>query len=113
MRSNADGVRFTDACKVVTSYFGEPRQDGTSHKVWKMPWAGDPRVNMQRGKSGKAKAYQVRQAIQAIDRLVAERAARAAAKVAEDGGSGFKTKKGKARGTKTKARTKSTKNRRR
>ncbi len=111
MRSNPDGVRFTDACKVVTSYFGEPRQGGTSHKVWKMPWAGDPRVNMQRGKAGKAKAYQVRQAVQAIDRLVAERAARAAAKVADDAGTGFKTKKGKATGTK--AKTKSRKNSRR
>jgi hypothetical protein len=61
---------------VVTSYFGEPRQNGTSHKVWKMPWAGDPRVNMQKGKSGLAKDYQVRQAVQAIDRLIGERPAK-------------------------------------
>lgn len=74
MRDQPHGVRFTDASKVVTHYFGEPRQDGTSHKVWKMPWAGDPRVNLQRGKSGKAKTYQVRQAVQAIDTLMAERA---------------------------------------
>jgi hypothetical protein len=54
---------------VVTHYFGEPRQDGTSHKVWKMPWPGDPRVNMQEGKGGKAKEYQVKQAVCAIDTL--------------------------------------------
>jgi hypothetical protein len=79
MRANPTGVRFADACKVVTHYFGEPRQSGTSHKVWKMPWPGDPRVNMQEGESGKAKAYQVRQAIAAIDALLARREAAAPA----------------------------------
>ena len=33
---------------------------------------GDPRVNIQRGKDGKAKAYQVRQVLDAIARLEAE-----------------------------------------
>jgi hypothetical protein len=75
MRTNPSGVRFTEACKVVTHYFGEPRQSGTSHKVWKTPWQGDPRVNMQAGESGKAKAYQVRQAVAAIDAVLAQRAA--------------------------------------
>jgi hypothetical protein len=32
-----------------------------------MPWAGDPRVNTQNDK-GKAKAYQVRQVLRAIDK---------------------------------------------
>jgi len=36
--------------------------------VYKTPWAGDPRINIQ-GTRGKAKAYQVRQVILAIDRL--------------------------------------------
>jgi hypothetical protein len=53
--------------------FGRPRQDGTSHKVYKTPWQGDPRVNIQRGKDGNAKAYQVRQVLDAIDKLEAER----------------------------------------
>jgi hypothetical protein len=72
MRSNPAGVRFADACKVVTHFFGEPRSKGSSHHVWKMPWAGDPRINLQSG-SGKAKPYQVRQALQAIDRLLQEK----------------------------------------
>jgi hypothetical protein len=55
--------------KVCTYYFGEPRQQGTSHRVYKMPWAGDPRINIQEDKGGKAKPYQIRQIIQAIDRL--------------------------------------------
>lgn len=52
--------------------FGEPRQDGTSHAVFKTPWQGDPRVNIQRAKGGKAKSYQVRQVLKAIDRLTEE-----------------------------------------
>ncbi len=69
MRRNPVGVRFADAVKVATHYFGEPRQLGGSHVVFKMPWAGDPRVNLQEGEKGKAKAYQVKQLLQAIDRL--------------------------------------------
>ncbi|MEO7760863.1 MAG: toxin HicA, partial [Casimicrobiaceae bacterium] len=34
----------------------------------KSPWPGDPRVNIQ-GAKGKAKPYQVRQILQAIDKL--------------------------------------------
>lgn len=36
--------------------------------IFKTPWPGDPRVNIQNDK-GKAKAYQVRQALLAIDKL--------------------------------------------
>jgi hypothetical protein len=72
MRSHPAGVRFSDACRVVTRYFGEPRHKGTSHRVWKMPWAGDPRINLQPGQGGKAKPYQIRQVVQAIDRLLQE-----------------------------------------
>ncbi len=73
MRASPAAIRFADACKVATHYFGPPRQKGSSHHVWKMPWAGDPRVNLQPGAGGKAKPYQVRQVLQAIDRLLDER----------------------------------------
>lgn len=76
MRTNPAGFRFADACKVATHCFGEPRQNGTSHKVWKMPWPGDPRINMQAGDGGKAKPYQVRQAVAAIDTLLARQVAK-------------------------------------
>lgn len=49
-------------------YFGEPRQKGTSHRVYKTPWQGDPRVNIQ-NKKGKAKPYQVKQVLRAIAKL--------------------------------------------
>jgi len=68
MRRNPKGVRFNDLCKVCDHYFGESRQSGSSHRVYKTPWQGDPRVNIQNHK-GKAKAYQVRQVLKAIGRL--------------------------------------------
>lgn len=68
IRQNPAGVRFADLCKVCDHYFGKPRQSGTSHRVYRMPWRGDPRVNIQSDK-GMAKPYQVRQVLAAIDRL--------------------------------------------
>ena len=68
MRANPSGIRFTEAMKVAEHYFGPPRQSG-SHRVFRMPWAGDPRIDLQQGKSGQAKPYQVRQLLQAVDRL--------------------------------------------
>ena len=68
MRQNPQGIRFTDLCKVCDYYFGEPRQSGSSHRVYKTPWQGDPRVNIQNSK-GNAKAYQVRQVLKAVDKL--------------------------------------------
>jgi hypothetical protein len=73
MRSRPNAMRFADVCKVVDSYFGKPRMKGTSHRVWKMPWPGDPRINLQEGAGGTAKPYQVRQVLLAIDRLAALR----------------------------------------
>jgi len=68
MRANPVGVRYSDLMKVCVQYFGEPRQRGSSHAVFKTPWPGDPRVNIQSDK-GKAKAYQVRQVLRAIAKL--------------------------------------------
>ena len=71
MKRNPKGIRFQDLCKVCDHYFGEARQTGSSHRVYKTPWQGDPRVNIQDDK-GKAKAYQVKQVLKAIERLEAE-----------------------------------------
>ena len=68
MRRNPKGVRFNDLAKVCDHFFGKPRKSGTSHRVYKTPWPGDPRVNIQNAR-GKAKAYQVRQVLLAIHRL--------------------------------------------
>jgi hypothetical protein len=53
MEQNPKGIRFADLCKVCSHFFGDPRQSSTSHKVYKTPWQGDPRVNIQNDK-GKA-----------------------------------------------------------
>lgn len=68
MRREPANVAFGDLKKVCVTYFGAPRQDGSSHAVFKTPWSGDPRVNIQNAK-GKAKPYQVRQVLLAIDKL--------------------------------------------
>lgn len=68
MRREPANIRFGDLIKVCEEYFGKPRQHGTSHAIFKTPWAGDPRINIQDDK-GKAKAYQVRQVLLAIEKL--------------------------------------------
>ena len=68
LRTNPTGVRFADLAKVCDEYFGEPRQKGTSHRIYRTPWPGDPRVNIQDAK-GMAKPYQVRQVVRAIEKL--------------------------------------------
>lgn len=72
MRREPTGVRFADLKKVCEAYFGKPRQSGSSHAIFKTPWPGDPRVNIQDAK-GMAKPYQVRQVLQAIEKLEGKR----------------------------------------
>ena len=68
MRRNPKNIRFSDLCLVCDHYFGTARQKGTSHRTYRMPWGGDPRVNIQNEK-GKGKAYQVGQVLKAIEKL--------------------------------------------
>jgi hypothetical protein len=74
MRDNPKGMRFADVCRICDHYFGQARQASGSHRVYKTPWIGDPRVNIQNHK-GYAKAYQVKQILKAIERLEAEHGA--------------------------------------
>jgi len=68
MKEDPKGVRFSELQKVCEHYFGEPRQYGSSHCIYKTPWPGDPRINIQIYK-GKAKPYQVKQVLLAIERI--------------------------------------------
>ena len=68
MRREPANVRYADLLKICEAYFGKPRQGRTSHTIFKTPWIGDPRINIQNDK-GKAKAYQVRQVLLAIQKL--------------------------------------------
>ena len=73
VRASQAAVSFDDSAKLCDHYFGEPRQNGGSHRVYRTPWRGDPRINIQNFK-GTAKPYQVKQVIAAIDKLTEEEA---------------------------------------
>lgn len=68
MLLNPTAVRFQELSKICEYYFGKPRQNGSSHKIYKTPWPGDPRINIQDSK-GMAKMYQVKQVLLAIEKL--------------------------------------------
>ena len=68
MRRSPRGICFRDLCKVCDFCFGDARQTGSSRRIYRAPWPGDPGVNIQNA-GGMAKAYQVRQVLKAIDRL--------------------------------------------
>jgi hypothetical protein len=53
---------------VAEHFFGKSRRSGSSHRVFKMPWANDPRVNLQ-ADGPNAKPYQVRQLLAAVERI--------------------------------------------
>lgn len=72
MRASPRNIRYEDLAKVCEHYFDPPRTSGGSHAVFKTPWPGDPRVNIQND-HGKAKPYQVRQVRAAIDKKEAAR----------------------------------------
>ena len=79
MRINPKDIKFNEARKVAEHFFaefGKPRIAG-SHHVYKMPWSGDPRINIQKD-GPKAKRYQVIQMLETVDKLKALRAAQAA-----------------------------------
>ncbi len=68
LKRNPKDVPFSDLCRICDHFFGEARQKKSSHRIYKTPWQGDPRVNIQNEK-GKAKAYQVKQVLLAIEKL--------------------------------------------
>jgi hypothetical protein len=65
-------VRFADLMKVCEAYFGQPRQSAGSHVIFRTPWMGDPRINLQNDR-GRAKVYQVRQVLLAVEKLKGEK----------------------------------------
>lgn len=71
MRRDARGIRFSDLCLICDHFFRTPRHSGSSHRIYRMPWPDDPRVNVQESK-GLAKAYQVKQVLKAIDQLLSQ-----------------------------------------
>lgn len=63
------GVRFERLVAICQRYFVGRNGKG-SHYLFKTPWSGDPRINLQPSKSaGEAKQYQVRQVVAALRKL--------------------------------------------
>jgi hypothetical protein len=71
MRANPRKIRYDDPAKVCAHSFGPPRTTGGSHAVFTTPWPGDPRANIH-DDHGKAKAYQVRHVLAAIEKKEGE-----------------------------------------
>ena len=61
-------MRFSQLLKICEQFFGNYRVSG-SHHIFKTPWQGDPRINLQKGKDKKAKPYQVQQVFKALRKL--------------------------------------------
>lgn len=68
MKRAPTNIKFSELEKVCDHYFERRNSKKTSHKTYKTPWPGDPRVNIQNA-NGKAKPYQVAQVLRAIERL--------------------------------------------
>jgi predicted RNA binding protein YcfA (HicA-like mRNA interferase family) len=68
VRNNPRGVRFSDLCRLVQSLgFVLDRVQG-SHHVYVHPGRPDLAiVNLQEGKNGQAKVYQVEQVLNLVD----------------------------------------------
>jgi hypothetical protein len=67
---NPQNTRFNVLLGICKKEFGKPRISG-SHHIFKTPWVGDPRLNLQRD-GAMAKPYQVKQVIAALERLERE-----------------------------------------
>jgi hypothetical protein len=70
LESNKKDMRFAHLVRICQEQFGNPRMKG-SHHIFKTPWSGDPRINLQADErnAGKAKPYQVKQVIAALRKL--------------------------------------------
>lgn len=60
-------IKFNDLLRICEKYFGKPRIRG-SHHIFKVPWFGDPRINIQK-REKMAKPEQVVMVKKAIEKL--------------------------------------------
>lgn len=67
LEGNEGNIRFQRLLTICEDFYGKSRIKG-SHHIFKTPWPGDPRINLQDSGGGKAKPYQVRQVLQALKR---------------------------------------------
>ena len=65
---NEKKLRFKRLLNICEQVFGNYHIGG-SHHIFKTPWQGDPRINLQKEKGNFAKPYQVRQVLRALHKL--------------------------------------------
>ena len=68
LESSEKNVRFSRLLTICENVFGEYRTSG-SHHIFKTPWQGDLRINLQKLKGNLAKPYQVRQVLRCLRKL--------------------------------------------
>jgi hypothetical protein len=68
LESSEKNVHFSRLLTICENVFGEYRTSG-SHHIFKTPWQGDPRINLQKLKGNLAKPYQVRQVLRCLRKL--------------------------------------------
>ncbi|MBF0360841.1 MAG: toxin HicA [Oligoflexia bacterium] len=62
-----ENIRFKRLIEICRSFFVGPRINGSNH-IFKVPWSGNPRINLQ--KDGQdAKKYQIKQVREALKKL--------------------------------------------
>lgn len=68
LEAKGKSIRFSRLLKICESVFGEYRTSG-SHHIFKTPWQGDPRINLQKLKGNLAKPYQVLQVLRCLRKV--------------------------------------------
>lgn len=68
LETNEKHIRFSRLLTICENTFGAGRISG-SHHIFKTPWQGDPRINLQKLKGNLAKPYQVRQVLGCLRKL--------------------------------------------
>jgi len=66
IRNSPNDVKWADLIAVCDLCFGKPRRRRGSHLIYDTPWMDHPLLVLQPRK-GKAKPYQVRQVLRALD----------------------------------------------
>ena len=66
LEEKENNIKFSRILSICEEMFGVCRMNG-SHHIFKTPWQGDPRINLQKA-GNMAKPYQVRQVIRCLRR---------------------------------------------
>jgi predicted RNA binding protein YcfA (HicA-like mRNA interferase family) len=69
--NNPAGLRFTEICSLAECYGFQLARTSGSHRIYKCPGRKEL-INLQRGKNGEAKKYQVNQVLEIIKEVTGD-----------------------------------------